>query len=672
MVKASGFTFPQISMSVSKLKRCRIMRIGTEPIPLLQDTQGFWYYTHNDQFSEHFKYYEDIDVYELAEKWNLKGKNAQQLHTQKWELTRLHGGSIGYNGQARDRINEWMNHTIKNDIAARNIVLDVGISAYTSNPLNLILKGPSGIGKTYIALQALKSFPEEDKVILGDLSPKALVHDLGLAKFVDSKGVEISLTNAPDIKSSSEEKRNWRERLKNARYVIDLSMKIIVFLEIPRLETFQILRPLLSHDKYEIEFKITDKTSKGNLSTKTVIIRGWPATIFCTSDRDYIEDLSTRSFTITPQVTKEKLKAANMLTAHKRAQPWLYEEDRELPYMQDYIRRIKKKLIEGFKITIPFAEYLTEIFPSEQGRDMRDFDHILSLIECSTYLHLYHRPILRFNEEEYLIATFLDLQYAIDTFKEIAETTRTGLDAIILQFYHVVETFEEPPLYVEVITKYNELYTPKISSSTIYSYGKQLQEIGWLDIIYDEFDRRKRRLKILKNPEIVSECHIGIFTSLFGEKEFKKWLFDIENYSFYKSKYLAFPTYMDSKDVNLEEEERIDFILQMFFPREYFQESTEPETKFFDEKENVNIPLGEYGTFPALSTTSSMITFEDMRRDLHSDFVKIGISSTDAWIDLIVSHTGWDKEYAKKSFEHTKSLGDFEVYGDSGLYQYVG
>jgi hypothetical protein len=49
-----------------------------------------------------------------------------------------------------------------------------------------------------------------------------------------------------------------RSRLKDARKLIDLSHKILVFLDTPRPELFNALMPLLSHDHYEVEYEFAD------------------------------------------------------------------------------------------------------------------------------------------------------------------------------------------------------------------------------------------------------------------------------------------------------------------------------------------------------------------------------------------------------------------------------
>lgn len=65
-----------------------------------------------------------------------------------------------------------------------------GVSAFSPNPLNLFLRGPSSIGKTYCVTQTLKFFPPESIDYLGGLSPTALYHDYGVLTDGDT-GEEI-------------------------------------------------------------------------------------------------------------------------------------------------------------------------------------------------------------------------------------------------------------------------------------------------------------------------------------------------------------------------------------------------------------------------------------------------------------------------------------------------
>jgi len=178
-----------------------------------------------------------------------------------------------------------LSRNIKRDDVTKNMVFLTGLSAYTLDPINLFLRGESSIGKSYNAVEVLKYFPKEDVWLLGALSPTALIHSRG--RLVDSDGEDIDFLDKPDKNAEKEEQKIWRDRLKNSHYLIELNGKILVFLEAPHIKTFNMLRPILSHDSFQISYKFTDKTSKGSLQTQHVVIRGYPATIFCSTEERY-------------------------------------------------------------------------------------------------------------------------------------------------------------------------------------------------------------------------------------------------------------------------------------------------------------------------------------------------------------------------------------------------
>ena len=62
--------------------------------------------------------------------------------------------------------------------------------------------------------------------------------------------------------------------IENSKTLIDLRGKILVFLEPPQHELWNLLKPILSHDKKEIEFPFVDKTANSNAETKDVVVRG--------------------------------------------------------------------------------------------------------------------------------------------------------------------------------------------------------------------------------------------------------------------------------------------------------------------------------------------------------------------------------------------------------------
>lgn len=434
-----------------------------------------------------------------------------------------------------------LSQTVKRDYVTKNMVFLTGLSAYTRNPINLFLRGQSSIGKTYNVTQTLRYFPEEDVWMLGGLSPTALVHSHGVT--VDSQGREIDFSQKPSKEATEEEKKDWNERLRTARTIVDLHGKILVFLEAPHLETYNMLRPILSHDKEEISYKFTDKTVKGQLRTTHVIIRGFPATIFCTTDEKYVQDLATRGFTVTPETDETKIREANLLTGEKKAFPWKFQEDHDFRLFRDYLVWLRIRL-KDLNVAIPYCRELVEHFPSQHARSMRDFNNLTAFIEVLALFHCMQRPVLtrkilteteEQKEENYILATFKDLEYALNLWRNIEETTVTGLPQHILDFYYrAVEPLSQvqSAFTIEDLTReYNKEATERKSSDTIRRWVKHLCDIGWLSRDPDPTDKRKVAVSVIKKPEKTRNYTQILNAETFRLENFKAWLNEAEKIS---------------------------------------------------------------------------------------------------------------------------------------------
>ena len=385
------------------------------------------------------------------------------------------------------------------------LVFFVCLSAYGSNPLNLFLKGESSIGKTHIAKSVAEYFPEEDVWFIGDMSPKALIHEHGT--------------------------------LENKKVVISLKNKILVFLESPRKETLDMLKPILSHDRTEIEYKITDKKMSGQLGTKSVIIQGWPATIFCTTDHRYLEELSTRSMVATPEVTHEKIAEVLKYKGEQYATPWVVNT---LDEEESLFRDVLKQLKTGIEIGIPYGKTLAFKYNGEnkdEPRTMRDFDKLMGLIEMSAFLHQYQRVsfYIRINgtEQQFCIANEADLLIGSSIFESVRETTVTGLPKSVLDFYeHVVLPLPEVT-YRSLMDRYTQYYGRPISQVHLKNkYTDPLVSTGYLFCKDHPADGRKKLFENLisedKIKKKIKEYQTFVLKDIFSEYELKEYINGIE------------------------------------------------------------------------------------------------------------------------------------------------
>lgn len=422
---------------------------------------------------------------------------------------------------------EQIDRNVKGDYVTKLAVLFTGISAYLKEPLNLFLRGDSGLGKTYNTVKVLEYFPEEDVLFLGGISPTALIHDYGVK--MSATGINLDKLGWPDkperrmyddIASYRDAIRVYKEALQqrrelevNSYTLIELSSKILVFLETPHLKTFNILRPILSHDKERMSFKITDKTSEGKLKTKHIILQGFPAAIFLKATDEYAEELATRSFTVSPQRCPEKFRAANQLTDVKANAPWYDAEQAKTRMLFREAMNKIKQISAGKDVIIPF-DNLSEFYPAEIPRDMRDYAHLTQLTKCITALHAAQRlTAQKQGFAQYLVASAFDVKVAWQIYTALFETTRTGVSEHLLQFYHDIIVYRDKWRVDELVTEYNNLYKPKIASKTIYRMLSTLEQLGYVSWVKSETDARVK----LYSPLIKQD-----------EKMFSNLLFDTE------------------------------------------------------------------------------------------------------------------------------------------------
>jgi len=460
------------------------------------------------------------------------------------------GDLVAVEPQLFKRFMDHLGRFVVHDETTKTLIFLTGISAYTKHPINLFLRGESSTGKTYNITQALRYFPDEDLIMLGGLSPKAIVHRYGILE--DRNGNLIDFSEMPSKrkpkkgKKESQDEYNsrveeweqahkqWNDKIQNARYIVDLHNKILVFLEPPSIETYNNLRPILSHDREEISYQFTDKLG-GQLRTLHVVIRGWPATIFCSTVEEYLEDLATRSFTITPETHQSKYKDAIRLQAEQEAFPWKYKEkDTEWMLLHGYIGFLKNH-IPSLTICNPFVKQFATVYRATLPRSMRDFSHIRALVKTSALFHAFQRPILCRDGQNYIMPSLRDLALVLKILPEIEETTITGLPQHVLDcFYKVMKPLYEGGLpfdYQTFTTKYNEVFPRKRSSSTLRKYVQVLREVGYVDTIPNPTDRRSRLIIIIKEKEEkLWESVVHEFSNSFTLKKFKSWFNDAKKY----------------------------------------------------------------------------------------------------------------------------------------------
>lgn len=310
-----------------------------------------------------------------------------------------------------EKIVEILGLTIKKDEENKLVTFLCGLSTYTeSSQFNISFNAPSSTGKSYIPIEIARLFPKEDVKEIGYATPTSFFHDVG---------------------EFNKERKG---------YEIDLSRKLLIFLDQPHSMLLERLRPLLSHDEKEMLLKITDKSQKGGIRTKTVFIKGYPAVIFCSAGLQIDEQESTRFLLLSPQTSQEKLRQAIHEKIKKETDSnayalWL-DGNSERKLLKERIEAIRNENIEEIKIADP--EMIERIFLDKRAilkpRHQRDIGRLISLIKMFALLNLWFRD----RKDNIIIANADDIKEAVQIWDKISESQEYNLPPFVYDLFREV------------------------------------------------------------------------------------------------------------------------------------------------------------------------------------------------------------------------------------------
>lgn len=364
--------------------------------------------------------------------YNGKGTDSNQSTQQQTVIPIQNPNFIEY-------VIDQVKKTVKCEDALIRQILYTGLSSYIGDdPINLGIIAPTSEGKTYPVEECIKFFPREDVFKVGSMSTKVLVRQKGI--LVDKNGEPIGQkikelfkkrNLLDDKKENKEEKLDIQEEIQqlfeDAKTLIDLRGKILVFLEPPHKEVWDILKPILSHDSYEIEFPFVNQTDKEGHQTKNVIVRGWPSCIFCSakdeSNWSIWPEIKSRCLITSPNMIPQKYKESTKLISMKYGLPNLIQQQmiisyKEIELAKNCIMSLKEKITElrstntndKISLWIPYAKLLETELPSNKGTDVRLQKRIFSLLRIIPIVKYNQRNLLIFESEASVIADLEDLQ----------------------------------------------------------------------------------------------------------------------------------------------------------------------------------------------------------------------------------------------------------------------
>lgn len=430
---------------------------------------------------------------------------------------------IEINGSPVRQIENYLNTVVKND---RNLVrklLRVCFSTYTKNPINLGIMAESSDGKSYAATQVTSIFPPEDVIFIGSMSPTALIHQYGERQTKSGallvpalKQLDSQIANTPERKAELVKKRKEIER--DSKEIVDLSNKILVFTDTPDIYLWKTLKPILSHDKREMEYRTT--RGDGSLTVKETIISGWPAVIFCSAKNEKHEklwdEIETRFDITSTNSSTAKYTEANQFTALKMGIPDFAQNmvvsKEDLKFAKYYVETIKENLhylhiLNDNPIWNPFAKIIGKIFPSSEGIEMRHCTRFLSYCNIETLINAERNYMIIFRTnigmpQNCIITSMNDICSTIEIVDRVSVVPPQKLNFV----NDIIKPCAKESVTGEVSSdilagKFKAVYgKPTTPKKILENYLEPLRDYGILEYRINQDNKRQKLYRISSEP----------------------------------------------------------------------------------------------------------------------------------------------------------------------------
>lgn len=397
---------------------------------------------------------------------------------------------------APEDLSETLELTIKNDNENKIVSFLCQLSAYTEDAqFNISFNSPSSTGKSYIALEVSKLFPNEDVIKLGNCSKTAFFHEQGS---YNKETNEIT---------------------------VDLSRKILIFTDMPHTGLLEGLRSFLSHDEKIMYSKITDKNQKGGNRTKTIALKGYPSVIFCTAGLRMDPQEQTRFILLSPEVNQEKIHAGISNTIRKEADNEKYREwldnDPKRKMLKLRIQAIRQERIDDIKIANQ-EKIFERFFKGDkklQPRHQRDIKRLLSLVKSFALLNLWWRE----RNGSTITANDDDIEQAFKLWEKISISQELNLPPFIYDIYTQIiipayreknefqsEVFNEAPKQgisrQDILEKHFKVYGRMLDAQQLRQQIIPILETSGL--IYQEQDQSDKRKILIFPSTLFGPAHI--------------------------------------------------------------------------------------------------------------------------------------------------------------------
>jgi regulator of PEP synthase PpsR (kinase-PPPase family) len=420
--------------------------------------------------------------------------------------------------------------TVKQENSLVRQIFYTAMSKDTADPGNLGIIAPTSEGKTYPVIEVLKFFPAEDVHYIGRMSTMTLVRQKGILVDNNNQPVKNELRELKKLIEQSndkDEKESLEEELElmteDVRSLIDLSGKIVVFLEPPHPELWNLIKPILSHDTPEIEFPFVDRTLMDGIVTKKVVVRGWPACIFCSakdeSNWPTWPEIVSRFLITSPNMIRQKYEESNLLIAQRKSLPSFIQQqiivsDTDIELAKKCVLFLIQQLRKNHnQVWIPYGEILGEALKAESGTDSRSAKRVFSFLNVIPLVKAHLRPRLVIKDEISIIATLDDLNEALSITQNYAGIATNKIEFFKYDLYRVYVrkidfgSAQEDGLTTKEMSEAHRLRTGRTmnSDSIRKSFLYELLNNGYVEEEKSSIDNRMKIYRPIVEPELEPE-----------------------------------------------------------------------------------------------------------------------------------------------------------------------
>jgi hypothetical protein len=327
--------------------------------------------------------------------------------------------------------------TVRREDSFVRQVFYTALSKDSDDPLNLAVLATTSEGKTYGITQTLQYFLDKGLWHIGSMTPKVIVRQNGLLVDSNYQPLKPQLKELEKQIKDAEEKDDFdeverleaeKEELKDdAKVLIELNGRCLIFLEPPHSDTWNILKATLSHDRYEIEHPYVYEVPGLGFHLKKIVTRGWPSCIFASARNEskwsIWPEIQSRFLVISPNIVPEKVHEGNILISQRMSLPGRIKSKIIVsPEEKEIARKCAKYLVEYVKSNmtqepdkqkelfwIPYGLILGAAMRSEKGSDNRVTTRMFSFLRMAALLRSHLRCRLQYFDESLIIPSMADL-----------------------------------------------------------------------------------------------------------------------------------------------------------------------------------------------------------------------------------------------------------------------